>query len=127
MIESPVIFNIVWIGISAALVLTGFIIVVTLHSKPCRIYGHDRKYVALRLSGAVLSTDPSSNGRPFNCSHDHKVGEKGIVIVRWICRRCPTMVEECLGNVNDGCWKIEHECLVPDEKAWTNWGKSNKA
>lgn len=87
----------------------------------CRWFGHDKYYVAIKISDCVLLTDPRSNGKPFTCGHGHKVGEVNIYIARWACRRCPILQEECLGNKQD--WKIEHERLVPDVKKWANWSQ----
>lgn len=92
-------------------------------TRPCKWFGHDKKYVALRTCGCVASTSPEASGRGFNCDHNHQIGDKGIYIARWICRRCPEMVEECLGKSRD--WKIEHERLVPDEKKWANWSQNS--
>jgi hypothetical protein len=71
------------------------------------------------MSGCVALASPESSGRKFPCDHDHKIGEKGIYLARWVCRRCPAMTEECLGVGKD--WTIEHEKLVPDVKKWANW------
>jgi hypothetical protein len=92
------------------------------HTRPCNWFGHDKKYVAIKVSGCVPLNDPTSNGRPFTCDHGHKIGDKGIYIARWVCRRCPVMKEDCLGTGQD--WTIEHEKLVPDVKKWTNWSQS---
>lgn len=92
------------------------------HTRPCSWFGHDKKYVAIKCCGAISMSDPNSNGRPFPCDHKHKIGDQGIYIARWVCRRCPMMVEECLGTGKD--WTIEHETLVPDVKKWTNWSQN---
>lgn len=94
------------------------------HTRPCNLFGHDRKYVAIKVSGCVPFRDPSSNGRSFTCDHGHKVGDQGIYIARWVCRRCPKMEEECLGRGQD--WTIEHEKLAPDVKKWANWSQEKK-
>jgi len=90
-------------------------------TRPCQWFGHDRKYVAIKISGCVPYDSPESNGRPFVCGHGHKVGDQGIYIARWICTRCPEMVEECLDNKKD--WMIEHGKLVPNVKRWANWSQ----
>jgi hypothetical protein len=90
-------------------------------TRPCKWFGHDRKYVAIKICGCVASDDPNASGRGFNCAHNHKIGDKGIYIVRWICTRCPEMVEECLGREKD--WMIEHGKLVPNVKRWANWSQ----
>lgn len=88
-------------------------------TRPCKWFGHDKKYVAIRQSACVLASSPEASGRGFPCDHNHQIGEKGIYIARWVCRRCPEMAEECFGRFKD--WKIEHERVVPDEKKWANW------
>lgn len=91
------------------------------HKRPCSLFGHDRKYVAIKAVGCVALSDPTSNGKPFTCDHHHKIGDKNIYSARWACRRCPMMGEECLGNKQD--WTIEHERVVPDVKKWANWSQ----
>ena len=88
-------------------------------TRPCKWFGHDRKYVAIRLSACVPATSPEASGRGFPCDHNHQIGDKDITIARWVCRRCPEMKEECFGRGKD--WKIEHERVVPDVKKWANW------
>lgn len=89
-------------------------------TRPCKLFGHDKKYVAIRTYSVVALNSPNSN--PLTCSHGHKIGEKGIYEARWSCRRCPLMGEDCLGKKQD--WTIEHEKLVPDVKKWTNWSQN---
>ena len=96
-------------------------------SRPCWLYGHDKRYLALRTTTAMprSPTDPSDAG--FKCmqgdfpNHKHKAGDKNIYIVRWGCRKCPVLGEDCLDNKQD--WTIEHEALVPDTKKWANWSQ----
>lgn len=90
-------------------------------TRPCKWFGHDRKYVALRTCGCVASNSPEASGRGFNCDHNHQIGDKGIYIARWVCTRCPEMAEECLGRMKD--WMIEHGKLVPNVKKWANWSQ----
>ena len=91
-------------------------------TRPCKWFGHDRKYVAIRLSACVASDSPEASGRGFPCTdHNHKIGDKNITIARWVCRRCPVMEEECFNKGKD--WKIEHERIVPDVKKWANWSQ----
>jgi hypothetical protein len=90
-------------------------------TRPCKWFGHDRKYVAIKICGCVASNDPNASGRGFNCAHNHQIGDKGIYIARWVCTRCPEMVEECLGRDKD--WMIEHGKLVPNVKRWANWSQ----
>jgi len=90
-------------------------------TRPCKWFGHDRRYVAIRLSACVRADSPEASGRGFPCSHNHQIGDKDITIARWVCRRCPEMAEECFGRLKD--WKIEHERVVPDEKKWANWSQ----
>ncbi len=96
------------------------------HKRPCWLFGHDKKYVALKVSGCVPANSPESSGRGFPCGdeHNHKMGDKGIYLARWSCRRCPVLGEECLGDGQD--WTIEPEQLVPDVKKWANWGQEKK-
>ena len=90
-------------------------------TRPCKWFGHDRRYVAIRLSACVRADSPEASGRGFPCSHNHQIGDKDITIARWVCRRCPEMKEECFGRGKD--WKIEHERVVPDVKKWANWSQ----
>lgn len=90
-------------------------------TRPCKWFGHDKKYVALALKGCVPLGGPESSGRKFPCDHKHQIGEKDIYVARWACRRCPKMGEDCLGKDQD--WTIQHEKLVPDVKKWANWSQ----
>lgn len=90
-------------------------------TRPCKWFGHDRRYVAIRLSACVRADSPEASGRGFPCDHNHQIGDKDITIARWVCRRCPEMKEECFGRGKD--WKIDHERVVPDVKKWANWSQ----
>lgn len=96
-------------------------------NRPCWLYGHDKRYLALRTTGCVSASHPNADGRGFSCMrvypfHKHQDGDRNIYIVRWGCRKCPALGEDCLDNKQD--WRIEHEALVPDTKKWANWSRS---
>lgn len=93
-------------------------------TRPCWLFGHVKKWVAIRTCSAVVITDPTTDPtheKPFDCRHRHQIGDKNIYLARWACRRCPTLGEDCLDNKQD--WTIEHEELVPDVKKWANWSQ----
>lgn len=87
-------------------------------TRPCWFFGHDKRWLAIKTVGCVSGGD----GKPFACSHDHQVGDRGIYKARWACRRCPGLGEDCLDSKQD--WTIEHEGLVPDTKKWANWSRN---
>jgi hypothetical protein len=91
-------------------------------TRPCWLYGHDRRWLAIRAAGVCK---PGESGGMWPANHyveEHKhVHGDTVYIGRWACRRCPKMGETCLGADQD--WTIEHEALVPDTKKWANWSK----
>jgi len=76
------------------------------------LFGHDKKYVAIRFGTWPW---PGDCRRPFHRYHR----EDNVYIARWACQRCPKLGETCLGDKQD--WMVEHGKIVADVKKWANW------
>lgn len=111
---------------SSAAILTLFLLirhwVQNPDDRPCLFFGHSRRWLALKTRD--LKQDWNCNDHWHNNISSSHLAYVRVYIGRWVCRRCPTLGETCLGGGQD--WKIEHEELVPDTKKWANWSEDRK-
>lgn len=107
----------------------------------CRIFGHDKEYVAIRTLGERPHRHNTAQGRYAHefckCDHDRYLDwgcEKCETLsaigqeARWVCRRktCPAMGQDSIAR-NRGIFRVEFGLLVPDKKAWCNFDQGHNS
>lgn len=86
---------------------------------PCFWRGHDVRYVF--MSDTAFWTNghcPRPEHRIHTAIHKGQTKTLHCYVAKWICTRCPEMGMQCIGDVSQGAWKVEHGKLFTDEKAW---------
>lgn len=92
------------------------------NKKPCWLRGHDKKHLSIEVRTWTSGTCK----RPSHRYHGGYVTQFPCYITKWVCEKCDAMDYFCVGEAKDGAWTIEHGKVVPDEKAWAQWDKSNR-